>query len=88
MVNERGLEGARAGAWRDTKKIFHVLRVAQRGFLCAYSVLDNQGHGVMFVLTLRRLRRYLLVYLSWKFLQSRFNAFRRALFALGVFYAI
>ena len=42
----------------------------------------------MFLLALRRLRRYLFVYLSSKFSTSCFNAFRRALFALSVFYAI
>ena len=42
----------------------------------------------MFVLTLWRLRLYSFVYLSWKFSPSRFNAFRRALLALGVFDAI
>ena len=42
----------------------------------------------MFLLALLRLRRYLFVYLSSKFSTSCFNAFRRALFALSVFYAI
>ena len=42
----------------------------------------------MFLLALRRLRRYSFVYLSSKFSRSCFNAFRRALFALSVFYAI
>ena len=42
----------------------------------------------MFVLTVRRLQRYSFVYLSSKFFPSRFNAFPRALFALGFFYAI
>ena len=42
----------------------------------------------MFLLALQRLRRYLFVYLSSKFLTLCFNAFRRVLFALSVFYAI
>ena len=42
----------------------------------------------MFLLALRRLRRYLFVYLTSKFSTSCFNAFRRALFAPSVFYAI
>ena len=41
----------------------------------------------MLLLTLRRLRRYFFVYLSSKFSMSCFNAFRRALFVLAVFYA-
>ena len=32
MMNQRGREGARAGAWRVTKIFFRVLRVAQHGF--------------------------------------------------------
>ena len=39
----------------------------------------------MFLLALRRLRRYLFVYLGSKFSTSCFNAFRRALLALSVF---
>ena len=66
MVNKRGRQGARAGAWRVTKKYFRVLAVARRGFLRIYDVLDDEEHGVMLVLTLRRLRRYFLVYLSFK----------------------
>ena len=88
MVNKRGLEGARAGAWRVRKFLFRVLRIARRGFLCVYGVLDDEGHGVMLVLTLRHLQRYLFVYLSCKFLPPRFTAFRRVLFALGISYAI
>ena len=42
----------------------------------------------MFLSALRRLRRYLFVYLSSKFSRSCFNAFRRAPFAVCVFYAI
>ena len=46
------------------KKCLRVLRVAPHGFLCVYDVLDDEEHGVMFVLTLRRLLRHLFVYLS------------------------
>ena len=42
----------------------------------------------MFLSALQRLRRYLFVYLSSKFPRSCFNAFRRAPFAVCVFYAI
>ena len=61
MVNKRGCEGARAGAWRVTKILFCVLRVARCGYLCVYDVLDDEEHIVMFVLMLRRLGRYLFV---------------------------
>ena len=53
MVNKGGREAARAGAWRVTKFFFRVLCVARRSFLCVYGVLDDEGHGVMFVLTWR-----------------------------------
>ena len=43
---------------------------------------------MIFALTIRRLRRYLFVYLGQRILLSRFNVFRRALFALGIFPAI
>ena len=42
----------------------------------------------MFLVAVRRLRLYLFVYLGSEFSTSCFNAFRRALFALSVFYAI
>ena len=42
----------------------------------------------MFLSALRRLQRYLLVFLSSKFSRSCLNAFRRVLFALSIFYAI
>ena len=42
----------------------------------------------MLLSVLRRLRRYLFVYLSSNFLRSCLNACGRTLFALRVFYAI
>ena len=42
MVNKRGREGVRAGAWRVRKKYFRILRVARRGFLCVYDVVDDE----------------------------------------------
>ena len=56
-------------------------------FLCVDGKLGDEGHGVIFLLTLRRLRRYLFVYLSSKFSTSCFKAFRRALSVLAVSYA-
>ena len=59
MVNKRGREEVRAGAWRV---FLCVLRVAQRGVLCVYGMSQDEAHGVMFVSTLWRLRRYFFVY--------------------------
>ena len=50
--------------------------VLGKSFLCLPGVLDDEGHGVTFLFTLRRLRRYLFAYLSSKSLASCFNAFR------------
>ena len=60
-------------------------RCSRCSFLYVDGVLDGGRDGVMFVLALQRLRRYLFVYLSSKFSTSCFNAFRRALFVLAVF---
>ena len=69
-------------------KIFSSFtRCSRRIFLCVDGELDDEGHGIVFLLTLRRLRRYLFVYFSSKILTSCFTAFRCALFALAVFYA-
>ena len=62
-------------------------RCSRRSFLCVHGDLGDEGHGVIFLLTLRRLRRYSFVHLSSKFSTSCFNAFRRALFVPAVFYA-
>ena len=85
MVNKRGREGARAGAWRVTKKISSFTRCSRRCFLCVDDESGDDGHGVMLLLTLRRLRRYFFSYLSSKFSTSCFNAFRRTLFVLAIF---
>ena len=63
-------------------------RCSRRSFLYVDGVLDGGGDGVMFLLALRCLWRYLFVYLGSKFSTSCLNAFRRGLFALSVFYAI
>ena len=71
MVNKRGREGASAGAWRVRKKVFSCFTCCSpRGFFTVYGVLDNEGYGVMFQVTIQRLRRYLFVYLSSKCLTS------------------
>ena len=50
-------------------------------------IRQRQGRRYVRVV-LRRLRRYLFSYLRSKFSTSCFNAIRRTLFALSVFYAI
>ena len=85
MVNKRGREGRVQGRGVLRKKYFSSFtRCSRRSFLYLDGVLDDGRDGVMFLLALRRLRRYLFVYLSSKFSTSCFNAFRRALFALSV----
>ena len=70
------------------RKEFSIFtRCSRRSFLCVDGKLGDEGHGVIFLLLLRRLQRSLFVYLSSKFSTSCFNALRRALFVLAVFYA-
>ena len=88
MVNKRGREGRVQGRGVLREFTSSSTCSSQRSFLYVDGVLDECRDGVMFLLALRRLRRYLFVYLSSKFLTSYFNAFRHALFALRVFYAI
>ena len=61
MVKKRGREGARAGAWRVTKNVSSFTRCSRRCFLCVDGELGDNGHRVMLLLSLRRLRRYLFV---------------------------
>ena len=88
MVNKGGREGRVQGRGVLRKLFLSFTRCFRRSFLCVDGVLDDCRDGVMFLLALQRLRRYLFVHLSSKFWRSCFNAFRRALFALCVFYAI
>ena len=60
---------------------------SRRVFLSVYGTENDKQHSVMFILVLRRLRRYWFVFLSLKTFWSRFNVFRRAPFNLAVFYA-
>ena len=88
-MNKRGREGRVQGRGVLRKKSFSSFtRCSRRSSLYVDGVLDDYRDGVVSLLVLRRLRRYLCVYLSSKFSTSCFNAFRRALFALSVFYAI
>ena len=44
------------------QKVFSTFKCCSGcGFLSVYGVLDNEGQGVMFLLTLLRLWRYLVV---------------------------
>ena len=90
MAKKTGTEEASSGARRSTKenKFPSFTRCSRRSFPYVDGVLDRGKDSVMFMLALRRLRRYLFVFLRSKFSMSCFNAFRRALFALSVFYAI
>ena len=88
MVNKRGLEGRSQGRGVLANFVSSLTRCSRRSFPYVDGVLDDDRDGVMFLLALRRLRRYLFVYLSSKFSTSCLKAFRRALFALSVFYAI
>ena len=63
-------------------------RCSRRSFLYVDVVLDNGRENIMVFLALRRLQRFFFVYLSSKVSTSCFNAVRRAIFALSVFYAI
>ena len=57
---------------------------SRRSSLCEDGELGDDGHGVIFLSMLERLRRYLFVYLSSKILISCFNAFCRTLYVLCV----
>ena len=87
MVNKRGCKVVSAGVRLVTKKISSSFtRCSRRSFLCVDGVLGDDRHSVMFLSTLRRLRRYLFVYLSSKFSTSCSTVFRCALSVLAVFY--
>ena len=62
MENKRGRKGVKAGAWCGGKRFSTFTRCLRRGFLFIYGVLVGEGHSVMFLLALRRLRCYLFVY--------------------------
>ena len=89
MVKKRGRKVASAGVRRVAKIFFpSFTRCSRRSSICVDGVLGDDGHGVMFLLTLQRLQRSLFVYLSSKFSTSCFNTFRCALVVLAVFYGI
>ena len=72
MVNERGREGRVKGRGVLRNSFSSFTRCSRRRFLCVDGVLDDGRDGVMFLLALRRLRRYLFVYLRSKFSTSCF----------------
>ena len=80
-------------AWykHATRRVRKLLRVSRGtcdvSFFAYMAYQTRKGHGVMFQLALRRLRRYLLRDLSCNIFSKCFNAFRRALFCLVIFYA-
>ena len=86
---ERNKKKAAGGVVRGRgviRKILSFTRSSRRGFLCAYSELDNSRDGVRVLRALRCLRRTLSTYFTSKNFSSRFYAFRSALFGLSVFY--
>ena len=72
------------GVLRKTFSSF--TRCSRRSFFCVDGVIGDEGHGVLFLLTLRRLQRYFFLYSSSKFSTSCLNAFCCVLFVLAVFY--
>ena len=76
----KGGAGKRVQGRGVLRKIFSSFtRCLRRSFPCVDGKFGDEGHGVTFLFTLRRLRRYLFVYSSSTFLTSCFNAFRCAL---------
>ena len=49
------------------KDFSSFMRCSRRSFLCVDSELGDEWHGVIFLLRLRHLRRYLFVFSSSKF---------------------
>ena len=85
MVKKEGVRDGYKGAACYENSFSSFTRCPRRSFLYVDGELNDGRDGVMFVLALRRLRRYLFVYLNSKISTSCFNAFRRALFVLAVF---
>ena len=87
---ERNKKKAAGGVVRGRgcyEKLSSFTRCSRRGFLCAYSELDDGRGGVRVLRALRCLRRKLFTYFTSKNIPSCFYPFRSALFALSVFYA-
>ena len=47
------------------KFFFSFTCCSRRSFLCVDGQLSDEGHGVLFLLTVRRLQHYLFVYLEF-----------------------
>ena len=84
---KKGGKGVSAGAWRVDKNFASFTHCSRRGFPHVYGVLVDEGHGVMFLLALRRLRHYSFYYLRRKNFPWCFYAFCRGLFHRSAFYA-
>ena len=76
MVNQRGREGRVQGCGVLQKLFWSFTRCWRRNFLYVDGVLNDSRDGVMFLLALRRLRRYLFFYLSSKLSTSCSSAFQ------------
>ena len=66
MENKRASRGESVGAWRLRKSFSSFTRCTRRSFLCVRGTMSYGRHGVMFVLSLRHLRRVLFAYFGLK----------------------
>ena len=74
---------------RGALEIFFSIsaRCSRRGFLCVFGMFVNAGRGVMFLLALQCLPRFVFTYFRSEKLWLRLSAFRSTLFCLAVSYA-
>ena len=67
MENKRKREGVSTGERRLRKSFLTFTRCSRRVLLCVDGLSDDQGHGVMVLLALQCLCRYLFAYLRCEF---------------------
>ena len=88
MANKRGREGRVQGRGVRRKNIFVFYALLATQFSLRRRRIRRRQRRRYGPVSVTALWRYLFVYLGSKFSTSCFNAFRRALFALSVLYAI
>ena len=64
MENKEERQGVSEGVRRLKMFRLTFTHCSRRIFLCIDGFLDDKGHGIMYVLELRRLYRYVFSYLS------------------------
>ena len=69
------------GLWHLKKFFLSFMGCSRRGFLGVLGSVSYERHGIMFVLSLRRLRRVLLAYLRFKFFSRVLTRFAVLFFA-------